>query len=900
MSRSPRSRQQPARLPLALTPLLGRTHELEETARLLHGTRLLSITGAGGSGKTRLALELAHRVRAGFGDVVWVELAPIGDAELVARQILDAMGVRELAAEDVLQVVIDTVRDRTILFVLDNCEHLVHASAVVAEEILRSCPNATILTTTREALGISGEQTWLVPPLSEADAMLLFLERARGVVPSFQGDEETVRHICRRLDGIPLAIELAAARVKVLTLDDIAARLDDAFRLLASGSRTEPRHRTIHETIDWSYRLLSEAEQALLRRLAVFTGTFSLSAVEEILGPADALELLSALVDKSLVIAEGTHYRLLDTVRQFAAEKLEESGERDAYRQRHARHFVALVEAIEPRLYAGAADPAALKKIDLDIGNIRAVFDDESPELPLRLLYALHWYWFARGQFHEARRRVTAAMDGTAGVDPVIRARAMIAAGNSASWEAEWSALRPGIDEAIATLRTTNDLRALSDALRLLGAAQAFADGDPDAAMETMREALAIARRHGRDAGVALTLYWMGLVAQLRNDWPAARAAFEEAHQIGVALDHKPAIAHPLTALGHVALVEGNRDEALDAFRRALELHAENDDRWGLTQVVEGIGLALLDGGDAETGTRLLAAAAAAWLHLGARPARGTTFEEEKSGRIREALGDDRLRLALASGAAMAYDSMIALARESLQEGNTDGASVHVHALGTLEILREGAPLEESARARELLLFLLSHPNGRTKEQIGVALWPDADPARLRNNFHVTLHRLRKMLGGPEWIVADGETYKLDRQGGIEYDAEIFEREAGAAMRARNADRLVRAVELYRGDFFENAGSGEWHLEIRDRLRDLYARALDQLARLRVFENDHAAAADAYRKLTTLDDLDEEAAAGLIHALQKQGDHAGAVRAWERLARALKRELGVFPTVERP
>ncbi|HKR64541.1 MAG TPA: BTAD domain-containing putative transcriptional regulator, partial [Thermoanaerobaculia bacterium] len=708
--------------------------------------------------------------------------------------------------------------------------------------------------------------------------------------------------ICNRLDRIPLAIELAAARVKVLSVDDIASRLDDAFALLASGSRTATRHRTIRDTIDWSYRLLSAEEQALFRRLAVFAGTFTLPAVEAICG-GDALELLSALVDKSLVIAADSHYRLLDTVRQYAAEKLDEAGERDAYREKHARHFVALVEELEPRLFAGAVDAQALARIDQEIGNIRAVFEwAGGDELALRLLYALHWYWFARGHFHEARRRVTHALArAERDVDPVIRAKAAIAAANAASWQADWAALRPMIDEAVAVLRDTNDLRALSNALRLLGTAQAFAEGDHDTAARTLAEALEIARRNGRDVNLALTLYWQGHIAQLRDDWPTARTAFEEAHQLGVAMGNLPAIAHPLTALGHVALHEGNRDEALDAFRRAFDLHAESDDRWGLTQVVEGIGLAHLDGGDAETGTRLLAAAAAAWLHLGARPSRGAAFEEEKSGRIREALGDDRLRVVLASGAAMPYDAMVALTRESLAlEASVATIALQVRALGPLEILRDGAHVDESARARELLLYLLIHPSGRTKEQIGAALWPDADPAKLRNNFHVTLHRLRKLLGGAEWIVVESETYALDRKRGIEFDAEIFEREAGAAMRARSADRLQHALDLYRGPFFENASSGEWYEDIRERLRDLYARGLDQLARLRVFENDYAAAAEAYRKLTSLDDLDEEAAAGLIHALQKQGDHAGALRAWDRLAKALRRELGVFPTVERP
>ncbi|HEX6641343.1 MAG TPA: AAA family ATPase, partial [Thermoanaerobaculia bacterium] len=305
------------KLPIALTPLLGRARELEETTSLLGATRLLTITGAGGSGKTRLALELAHRVRERFEDVVWVDLAPLTDPELIGQQIIDAMGVRELAAEDVLRVVIDAIRDRSMLLLLDNCEHLIHGSAVVAEEILRSCANTSIVATTREALGVRGEQTWLVPPLSTEDAVQLFAERARSALPSFVLDEALAAHICERLDGIPLAIELAAARVKVLSLAEIAARLDDAFRLLSSGSRTLPRHRTIRETIDWSYRLLSADEQLLLRRLAVFGASFSLDAAEAVCGDVDVLTHLSALVDKSLVLAEQSRYRLLDTVRQF-------------------------------------------------------------------------------------------------------------------------------------------------------------------------------------------------------------------------------------------------------------------------------------------------------------------------------------------------------------------------------------------------------------------------------------------------------------------------------------------------------------------------------------------------------------------------------------------------------
>jgi predicted ATPase/DNA-binding SARP family transcriptional activator len=833
--------------------------------------------------------------------VVWVELAPLSDAELIGQQILDAMGVRELAAEDVLQVVIDAVRDRRILFVLDNCEHLVQGSAVVAEEILRSCANAFIVTTTREALGVPGEQTWLVPPLSVEDAATLFVERARAVLPSFESDP-LVKEICRRLDGIPLAIELAAARVKVLSLAEIAARLHDAFRLLSSGSRTLPRHRTIRQTIDWSYQLLSPDEQLLLRRLAVFGAAFSLEAAEAICGDVDVLTHLAALVDKSLLIAEGSRYRLLDTVRQFAAEKLDAAGEREQLRAAHAQYFLNLIEALEPRLFAGAVDTEALFTIDREIDNIRAIFDSAvdsngTSDVELRMLYALHWYWFARAHFHEARRRITTGLARAANVDDVVRARAQVAGGNAAVWQADWDALHPHVEEAVAVLRRADDLRARSAALTLLGIALAFADNEHAAATKVFEEA----RREARGVGLALTLYWSGIAAQLRGDWTVARAAFEEAYELGVKLDNKPAMAHPLTVLGFVALHEGKRDEAIRHFRRALELHAELDDRWGLTQVIEGIGLLLLERTMApvaiETGTRLLAAASAAWLHLGARPGRDAAFEEEKNARIREAVDNDRLRVVLASGAAMSYESMVALAREQAAGlGTASHAPLRVRALGPLEIFRESESVEESARSRELLLFLLTHPSGRTKEQIGAALWPDADPSKLRNNFHVTLHRLRKGLGASEWIVVDGDTYALDRARGIDFDAEVFEREALAAIRAKNQERLARAVDLYRGPFFENAGSGEWYLELRERLRELYARALGTLGRARMAAADYEGAVDTWQRLVALDDLDEDAARNLITALEKQGDRGAATRAYRRLAEALKRELGVEPS----
>ncbi|HEX2834820.1 MAG TPA: BTAD domain-containing putative transcriptional regulator [Thermoanaerobaculia bacterium] len=877
-------------LPAPLTPLLGRARELEETERLLGSARLLTITGAGGSGKTRLALELAHRTASRFDDAVWVDLAPLTDPELIAQQVLTALGVRDLPAVDVPQVVVDTIRDRAILLVFDNCEHLVHAAAEVADVVLRGCPAAVILATSRETLGLIGEQTWLVPPLSDEDAVLLFETRARAALPSFTGHAGEVAAICRRLDGIPLAIELAAARVKSLSLAQIAERLDDAFRLLAAGSRTLPRHRTIRETIDWSYRLLSDDEQVLLRRLGAFGGSFTLEAAEAVCSDqqVDVLELLPSLVGKSLVLFETPRYRLLDTVRQFAVEKLEQSGERETLRERHARYFFELVARAEPKLFAGAVDPPTLASLDEELSNIRASLEwaEHDPNLELRFVTALHWYWFARGQFHEAHRRVSAALSRRTDAEALIRARAIVAAGNIAAWRGDWEAVLPLIDEAIVEFRRAHEPDALPMPLTLRGAALAFAENDHEAAQEAFAEAQSLARLDA-PLTLAISLYWSGLAAQLRGDLAEARTAFEESLAIGERTASKPAIAHPLTVLGHLALHERKRDEALRHFRRALDLHRDADDRWGLTQAVEGIGLALLDTGDAETGTRLLAAASAAWMHLGARAARPSAFEKQKDERIREALDDQRLRIALASGAAMAYDQMVSLADDAIDRAS-GAPPLLVRALGPLEVERDGKPVDIGS-PRDLLLFLLLHPNGATKEQIGVALWPDADPAKLRNNFHVTVHRLRKALGDADWVIARGESYVL--KPGIDFDAVAFEREAKAAIRARDAARLSRAVELYHGDFFANASAGEWYLDVRDRLRDLYANALATLARL-------TGSVDTWQRLVELDPLDEEAARHLMTALTKEGDHAGASRVYRRLADALKRELDAEPEPE--
>jgi predicted ATPase len=393
------SERAPHNLPSELSSFVGREKELSEVKRLLADTRLLTLTGSGGCGKTRLALAAATDLLEEFEEGVWmVELAPLADPALVPQAVASTLGVREQPGRSPTETLSDYLSSKQVLLVLDNCEHLIEACAVLAEALLHSCPELRILATSREALGITGEVAWLVPSLSLPDlrhlpeieslpryeSARLFVERTTAVKPTFALTERNataVAQVCYRLDGIPLAIELAAARAKVLSVEQISERLDDCFRLLAAGSRTAmPRHRTLHATMDWSHDLLPDEEQTLFRRLSVFAGGFTLEAAESVCAGKDlqrdeVLELLSHLVDKSLVAVwekDGeTRYRLLETVRQYGREKLSESGEEGHLWERHAGYYLALAAKAEPEL-KGAGQVEWLQRFEWEHDNLRA------------------------------------------------------------------------------------------------------------------------------------------------------------------------------------------------------------------------------------------------------------------------------------------------------------------------------------------------------------------------------------------------------------------------------------------------------------------------------------------------------------------------------------------------
>src|ERR671917_1439263 len=425
----------PHKLPSELSSFVGREEELAEVKRLLVNDRLLTLTGSGGCGKTRLALAVARELLEGFEDGVWlVELASLADPSLVPQVVASTLGVREQPGRSLTETLSDYLSSKKMLLVLDNCEHLIEGCAELAEALLRSCPELRVLATSREALGITGEVAWPVPSLSLPDvrrlpdieslpsyeSARLFVERAAAVKPTFALTEQnasSVAHICYRLDGIPLAIELAAARTKVLSVEEIAARLGDSFRLLAAGSRTAmPRQRTLHATMDWSHQLLSQKERVLFRRLSVFAGGFTLEAAESIcageeLQRNEVLDLLSHLVDKSLVIMwedrTGTRYRLLETIRQYGKERLEEVGEAAHVRERHAGCYLAVAEEAEPEL-KGERQVTWLEPLETEHENLRVTMAwllgrGESEEAA-RLGWALWLFWGIRTHLGEGRR----------------------------------------------------------------------------------------------------------------------------------------------------------------------------------------------------------------------------------------------------------------------------------------------------------------------------------------------------------------------------------------------------------------------------------------------------------------------------------------------------------------
>jgi predicted ATPase len=677
---------------LQLTSFIGREREMAKIRQLLSEARLVTLTGAGGSGKTRLALQVAADLLERFPKGVWLaELAPLTDPALVPQTVASVFGVREVPGRPIIEMLVDYLRARELLLVLDNCEHLVEGAAQLAGSLLRACPKLRILATSREALGVAGETAYRVPPMSrpelrgrmsveqlmQAESAQLFLERAALSNPQFlvtEANAPAIAQIIHRLDGIPLAIELAAARVKVLSAEQIAKRLDDRFRLLTGGSRTGlPHHQTLQAAVAWSFDLLSTQERALFRRLSVFAGGFSLDAVEAVcadddagaidaaddeagtraIDAVDALDLLTRLVDKSLVSTESIdhdiRYRMLDTIRHYSLERLAESGEADGVRSRHLEWYAGVAAQAEPALL-GADQLRSLDRLELEHDNTRVALewaraDNSRVEAGLRLAGALHRFWILRGYLREGRDWLESLLTRAQGASDVVRAKAACGASvlafhqgdmsRAETWGMESLHLSRALEDPLGTALALNALGivarnrgdyarattlldesvtvsrrfgyhwALAEALNVVGVA-ARRQGDHAQATALFEESLGLWRRLGDRWGLAASLGHMGVVARSQGDYERARALHEESLALRRQLGDRRNIAAALSSLGVVAWHLGDYTQAATLLEESLTLSRELGDRQNTAATLCSLGFVVHRLGDASRATGLL------------------------------------------------------------------------------------------------------------------------------------------------------------------------------------------------------------------------------------------------------------------------------------------------------
>jgi predicted ATPase/DNA-binding CsgD family transcriptional regulator len=615
-------------LPVQLTTFVGREKQITEVRSLLGENRLLTLTGCGGVGKTRLAVQVAAHVPGEFGAVWFVDLGPITDPNLVPLTVAGTLGLPDHHGRDTLETIAQFLANRRALLLLDNCEHLLDACAALIPALLGDCPRLSVLATSREPIGIAGELVWRVPALPIAEeAVELFSDRAGRTLPAFAPVDENiaiVTDICRRLDGLPLAIELAAARARTLSLSDIADGLDDRFRLLTGGWRNaSPRQQTLRASTDWSHALLTESERTVFRRLSVFVGGFDLDGAEAVGGGGSVpsvlvLDVLTSLVDKSLVVAENrsgrTRYRLLDTMRQYALEKLGESGEADAVRDRHCKHFAAMAVALDVPWHSGYEKH--IERVDIEVDNLRAAFhwsrQNVDVEVALRLASSLQPLWRSRGRHLEglawfdatlsdlkqrhaevppasyaralADRAELAAVSGAGErldqaelarmvaeehADPTLLARALTACGGIAALDAEVA--RPYFAEAIGLAREVGDKSRLCETLCMQALAVMMGEGDPIAARPAAEEARDIADLIA-DRQWSRTSRWLIGFAQfvqgeLDSGIAQLHVAVSEAEAAGDVLIASSSLA----TLSQALTYRGERDAARAAAEAALD-----------------------------------------------------------------------------------------------------------------------------------------------------------------------------------------------------------------------------------------------------------------------------------------------------------------------------------------
>lgn len=675
----------PHNLPLSLTSFVGREGEMAEVARLLGTARLVTLLGSGGCGKTRLAIQTARNILERYPDGAWlVELASLSDPSLVPRSVAQALGLREESGRPVLDTIAEHLAPRTALLVLDNCEHVTPTCAALAHALLRASSGLRVLATSRQALGVAGETLWRIPSLRVPDpastpqprqavaryeAVRLFVERAGTVQPTFTLTDQnawTVAQICGRLDGIPLAIELAAARVKVLPVAQILGRLEDRFRLLTSGgSGALQRQQTLRAAVDWSYELLEPKEQQLFQRISVFAGGLFLEAAEAVcsgdgIEEDGILDLLEHLVDKSLLIpeegSEGTaRYRLLETLRAYGRERLQHAGRWQAFEARHETFYRALAEQAAPEL-TGAMQASWLNRLQEEHDNLRQAIETaherEESSTELSMTASLWRFWWTRGFWQEGHRRISRALDSAGAEtrrDPV-RVSALHGGAVLARCLGDYVTAHDRIEACIAIARETGDREGLAWSLKELGNL-AYVKGDHGAAKIAYEESLVHCRAIDDRHGMAGVLHNLGSVALGQEDYARARQLYEESLTLERELGDRTGEAITLNGLGTAARFQGDDAAALSYHEQGLALQRELDERSGIAYSLGELGLLAANALDFGRGRAHLAESLAILRDMGDRQGIADGLERCAALEFREDLPERALMLYGASRA---------------------------------------------------------------------------------------------------------------------------------------------------------------------------------------------------------------------------------------------------------
>jgi len=939
--------QRRATLPSARTSFLGREEEVAVLADLLlrPGVRLVTLTGAPGIGKTRLALETARMVADGFRDgAAFVDLSTVLDAALVTPAIAQRLGIRDIPGQDLLDTLRTALTDQHLLLVLDNFEQVIAASHDVAG-LLDACARLTVLVTSRAPLHVAGEHEFPVPPIAlppdrtrqrpddlmDVPAVALFIERARAVRPDFtltQGNAAAVADLCLRLDGLPLAIELAAARVKLLTPSVILQRLLSNLDLLArKAPDVPPRHQTLREAIRWSHDLLGPAAQEMFRRLAVFHGGGTLDAVETVAGgdagtERNVLDPLASLVDNSLLLHDPqpdgeSRFRMLDTIREFAGEQLEVSGEREDLRSRHAQYYGALAETAEPAL-TGPDQAMWLERLEREQDNFRAILayaaESGRSEAGLALAATLGRFWERHGYSAEALSWLSQFVDRAAGAPPVLRAKALNVAGNLARSRGEYGAAIERYEQALALRREAQDPRGIAIALNNLGVA-AKDQGDYPRAREFLEESLAIKREQGEQRGIAVTLNNLGLTAKAQGDFTMAARYFDESFDLFRDLEDSWGQALIVNNIATLAFATGDFERALALHKTSLAGRRAMKEKWGVAECLEGLARVAEATGAPMAGAQLLGAAdRMRQLYGFPLPPDERPQLDRQIAALRAALGEDAFRTAWDAGQSWTLDEALeaglGLATPAAPLAAQGAARVRIYLLGRFRIVVDGQAAPDAVWARPQALnvfqYLLLHRHRyATAEEIVAAFWPDA-PSVQATSLYTALSRIRRALkdlsiASEVALARERAGYRLRVAPEVWLDIDAFAQgllhttalDPGAAIPA-----LRETLALYEGDLLAGADNAHWCLEDREALRRKWVEAKANLAAALEAQGHAEDAIAVYTQVLEREPLLETVHRGLMRCYAYIGRRDLALRQYHLCEKLLASELDVAPEDE--